>query len=171
MKITIKKILFFLVFMFVLISCTSCDSKNIGYYPRISRTDLKKVESITFSVDGIQYNYQSNDNETFPKISAQIEAMLRSGKFDISGLFTGKVKMPCTDEAVNNNKAAVDIWFEIFIDNGSYKKIFFTMNSNDTQSIWIYATSTDSYNDGKFLKYYSCDCKELLTLIDSYNAE
>ena len=48
--------------------------------------------------------------------------MLCSGKFDISSIFTGKVKMPCTDEAVNDNKAAVNIWFEIFIDDGKYKK-------------------------------------------------
>lgn len=161
-KITIKVLLCFII-MSVVLSCTGC-------YSKISNSNFDKIELITFSVSGTQYNYSTSD-DNFSTTKDHIDNMLNSAKFDISGLFSGKVKMPCTDEAVNNNKSSVDIWFEIFIDNGNYKKIFFTMNSNDTQSIWIYATSTDSYNDGKFLKHYSCDCKELLTLLDSYNAE
>ena len=163
MKINTIRVFFCLIIISVVISCTGC-------YSKISNTNLNKAESITFSVSGSQYSFNESD-DNFPTIEDTIITMLNSAKFDASGLFSGKVKMPCTDEAVNDDKAAVDIWFEIFIDNGSYKKIFFTMNSNDTQSIWIYATSTDSYSDGKFLKHYSCDCKELLTLLDSYNAE
>lgn len=163
MKINTIRVFFCLIIISVVISCTGC-------YSKISNTNLNKAESITFSVSGSQYSFNESD-DNFPTIEDTIITMLNSAKFDASDLFSGKVKMPCTDEAVNDDKAAVDIWFEIFIDNGSYKKIFFTMNSNDTQSIWIYATSTDSYSDGKFLKHYSCDCKELLTLLDSYNAE
>lgn len=43
-----------------------------------------------------------------------------------------------------------------------------TLNKNDTQTIWIYATETDSYNYGSFLEYYSCDCKELVALATKY---
>ena len=170
MKKAIIKVPAFLIVLSVVIFCTGCHSNNLGYYPEISMADLKKSESITFSVNGNRYNYEATDDD-FPEISEGIKAMLCSGKFDISSIFTGKVKMPCTDEAVNDNKAAVNIWFEIFIDDGKYKKIFFTMDSKDTQTIWIYATSTDSYGDGKFLKHYSCDCKELLALLDSYSTE
>ena len=49
-----------------------------------------------------------------------------------------------------------------------YKKLFFTLNKNDTQTIWIYATETDSYNDGGFLEYYACDCQELVELAIQY---
>lgn len=163
MKINTIRVFFCLIIISVVISCAGC-------YSKISNTNLNKAESITFSISGSQYSFNESDDD-FPTIEDKIITMLNSAKFDVSGLFSGKVKMPCTDEAVNDDKATVDIWFEIFIDNGSYKKIFFTMNSNDTQSIWIYATSTDSYSDGKFLKHYSCDCKDLLTLLDSYNAE
>lgn len=170
MKKNIKKVLIFLVVMFVLISCTSCDSKNIGYYPKISRADLKKVESITISVNGIQYNYDKT-NDDFPEIRDRIETMLRSGKFHITQLTSGKVKMPCDDSTVNSRKINSVFWFEMFMNGGNYEKVFFAMSSDDTQTIWIYSTSTDSYSDGKFLRHYSCDCKDLLALLNSYNVE
>ena len=45
------------------------------------------------------------------------------------------------------------------------------MNKSDTQTIWIYATTTDSYDDGSFLEYCSCDCKNLVTLAIGYTEE
>ncbi len=84
---------------------------------------------------------------------------------------SGKVKMPCNDSAVNSRKTYSGFWFEMFMNGGNYKKVFFDMSSDDTQSIWIYSTSTDSYSDGKFLRHYSCDCKDLLALLNSYNVE
>lgn len=158
-----KKILICIVLLSLIVSCTGCNAE-------ISNTNLDKVNSITFSISGTQFSFNELD-DNFCDIEVEIVDMLNSAKFDVAGLFSGKVKMPCTDEAVNNNKAVADIWFEIFIDKGDYKKIFFTMNSNDTQSIWIYATSTDSYSDGQFLKHYSCDCEDLLIVLDSYVVE
>ena len=168
-KITIK-LLLCLVIASAVLSCAGCSLNDMAYYPGIPRAELKKIECVTFSVGGNRYNYSSSDDD-FSAVCDRVEDMLNSAKLDASSLFSGKVKMPCTDEAVSDNKAAANIWFEIFIADGEYKKIFFTMDSKDTQSIWIYATSTDSYSDGRFLKHYSCDCKELLTLLDSYNAE
>jgi hypothetical protein len=76
--------------------------------------------------------------------------------------------MPCDDSAVEYDKEAYDLWFELSIENGKYKKLFFTMNKNDTQTLWIYATETDSYDDGGFLQYCSCDCRELVALATHY---
>ena len=56
----------------------------------------------------------------------------------------------------------------MLIANGKYKRLFFTLNKNDTQTIWIYATTTDSYDDGVFLEYYACDCKELIESATKY---
>ncbi len=93
MKKTVRKVLLYLIILSVIISCTGCYSTNIGYYPEISRADLKKVESITISVNGIQYNYDKT-NDDFPEIRDRIETMLRSGKFDIRWLPVVKLKCP-----------------------------------------------------------------------------
>ena len=146
----------------VLISCTSC----FGYDTRLPNDTYDKVSKVSFGVDGDEYvlEYKYSDMDEFV---STIKSTLKSGKVDIANAFS-QVKMPCSDPAVEDNKEACELWFELSIENGKYKKLFFTMNKNDTQTIWIYATATDSYNDGSFLEYYSCDCKELVELATQY---
>ena len=145
----------------VLISCTGC----FGYATRLPNNTYDKVSKVMFGVDGTEYVLAYKDS--MDDFVLTIENTLGSGKIDISNAF-GQVKMPCDDSAVEYNKESCELWFEILIENGKYKKLFFTMNKNDTQTIWIYATTTDSYDDGGFLEYYSCDCKELVELATQY---
>ena len=145
----------------VLICCNGC----VGYATRLPNDTYDKVSKVVFGVDGTEYvlAYKGSMDD----FVVAIEKTLDSGKIDISNAF-GQVKMPCDDSAVEYNKESCELWFEILIENGKYKKLFFTMNKNDTQTIWIYATTTDSYDDGGFLEYYSCDCKELIELATKY---
>ena len=145
----------------VLISCTSC----LGYATRLPNDTYDKVSKVLFGVDGTEYVLAYKDS--MDDFVAVIENTLDSGKIDTVNAF-GQVKMPCDDSTVEYNKEAYELWFELSIENGKYKKLFFTLNKNDTQTIWIYATETDSYNDGGFLEYYACDCKELIELATQY---
>ena len=145
----------------MIISCTGC----FGYATRLPKNTYDKVSKVFFGVDGTEYVLAYKDSmEDFVEA---IENTLKSGKIDISNAF-GQVKMPCDDSSVEYNKESCELWFEMLIDNGKYKKLFFTLSANDTQTIWIYATNTDSYDDGGFLEYYACDCKELVELATKY---
>ena len=145
----------------VLISCTGC----FGYATRLPNNTYDKVSKVLFGVDGTEYVLAYKDS--MDEFVVAIENTLKSGKIDISNAF-GQVKMPCDDSAVEYNKESCGLWFEMLIENGKYKKLFFTLSANDTQTIWIYATTTDSYDDGGFLEYYDCDCKELVELATQY---
>ena len=153
-----------LLIVSVLISCTGC----FGYATRLPNNTYDKVSKILFGVDGTEYALAYKDS--MDDFVVAIEKTLDSGKIDIAngfGVF-GKVKMPYGDSAVENQKKSTMLWFEMLIENGKYKKLFFTLQANDTQTIWIQATETDSYDDGGFLEYYACDCKELIELATKY---
>ena len=145
----------------VLISCTGC----FGYATRLPNDTYDKVSKVLFGVDGTEYVLAYKDS--MDDFVVAIEKTLNSGKIDIANAF-GQVKMPCDDSAVEYNKESCGLWFEMLIENGKYKKLFFTLGTDDTQTIWIYATTTDSYDDGGFLEYYACDCKELVELATHY---
>ena len=148
----------------VLISCTGC----FGYATRLPNDTYDKVSKVVFGVGGTEYVLAYKDS--MDDFVVAIEKTLDSGKIDIAsgfGVF-GKVKMPYGDSAVENQKKSTMLWFEMLIENGKYKKLFFTLQANDTQTIWIQATETDSYDDGGFLEYYACDCKELIELATKY---
>ena len=161
MKKKIHMITSVLLLFVVLISCTSC----FGYATRLPNNTYDKVCKIVFGVDGTEYVLSYKDS--MDDFVVAIENTLKSGKIDISNAF-GQVKMPCDDSSVEYNKDSCELWFEMLIENGKYKKLFFTLSANDTQTIWIYATTTDSYDDGGFLEYYACDCKELIELATQY---
>ena len=150
-----------LLIVAVLISCTGC----FGYATRLPNNTYDKVSKILFGVDETEYVLAYRDS--MDDFVVAIEKTLNSGKIDIANAF-GQVKMPCDDSAVEYNKESCELWFEMLIENGKYKKLFFTLNKNDTQTIWVYATKTDSYDDGGFLEYYACDCKELIELATKY---
>ena len=153
-----------LLIVAVLISCTGC----FGYATRLPNDTYDKVSKVVFGVDGTEYVLAYKDS--MDDFVVAIEKTLNSGKIDIAngfGVF-GKVKMPYGDSAVENQKKSTMLWFEMLIENGKYKKLFFTLQANDTQTIWIQATETDSYDDGGFLEYYACDCKELIELATKY---
>lgn len=145
----------------VLVTCSGC----FGYATRLPNNTYDKVSKVLFGVDGTEYVLAYKDS--MDDFVLTIENTLNSGKINISNAFS-QVMMPCDDSAVEYNKEACGLWFEMLIENGKYKKLFFTLNANDTQTIWIYATTTDSYNDGGFLEYYACDCKELIELVTQY---
>ena len=153
-----------LLLIAMLISCTGC----FGYATRLPNNTYDKVSKILFGVDGTEYVLAYKDS--MDDFVVAIEKTLDSGKIDIAsgfGVF-GKVKMPYGDSAVENQKKSTMLWFEMLIENGKYKKLFFTLQANDTQTIWIQATETDNYDDGGFLEYYACDCKELVELATQY---
>jgi hypothetical protein len=164
MKKKLRAICSVLLIFAVLLSCTSC----FGYATRLPRGTYDKVSKIVFGVDGTEYVLAYKDS--MGDFVEAIEKTLDSGKIDIAngfGVF-GKVKMPYGDSAVEYQKESSSLWFEILIENGKYKKLFFTLRASDIQTIWIQATETDNYDDGAFLEYYSCDCKELVELATNY---
>lgn len=161
MKKKLHVIGFVLLLFAVLISCTGC----LGNATRLPNNTYDKVSKVLFGVDGTEYVLAYKDS--MDDFVVAIENTLKSGKMDISNAF-GQVKMPCDDSAVEYNKESCELWFEMLIENGKYKKLFFMLSENDTQTIWIYATETDSYDDGGFLEYYACDCKELVELATKY---
>ena len=150
-----------LLLFLVLISCTAC----FGYAARLPKDTFNKVCKISFGVDKTEYVLAYKDS--MDDFVVAIEKTLDSGKIDIKNAY-GQVKMPCDDSAVEYNKESYELWFEMLIENGKYKRLFFTLNKNDTQTILVYATTTDSYDNGGFLEYYACDCKELVTLATQY---
>ena len=159
-----KKFLALLLLFAVLISCTGC----FGYATRLPNNTYDKVSKVVFGVGGTEYVLAYKDS--MDDFVVAIEKTLDSGKIDIAsglGVF-GKVKMPYGDFAVEDQKESTGLWFEMLIEGGKYKKLFFTLGASDTQTIWIQATETDSYDDGGFLEYYACDCKELIELATNY---
>jgi hypothetical protein len=164
MKKKLRAICSVLLIFAVLLSCTSC----FGYAARLPRGTYDKVSKIVFGVDGTEYVLAYKDS--MGDFVEAIEKTLDSGKIDIAngfGVF-GKVKMPYGDSAVENQKESSSLWFEILIENGKYEKLFFTLEAGDIQTVWIQATETDSYDDGGFLEYYACNCKELVELATKY---
>ena len=164
MKNKLRVLCSVLLLIVVLISCTGC----LGYATRLPNNTYDKVSKVLFGVDGTEYILAYKDS--MDDFVATIEKTLDSGKIDIAGglgVF-GKVKMPYGDFAVENQKESTRLWFEMLIEGGKYKKLFFTLGASDTQTIWIQATKTDSYDDGGFLEYYACDCKELIELATNY---
>ena len=164
MKNRIRVIGSALLLFAVLISCVGC----FGYATRLPNNTYDKVSKVVFGVDGTEYVLAyKNSMDDFV---AAIEKTLDSGKINLAngfGVFD-KVKMPYGDFAVEYQKESHRLWFELLIEGGKYKKLFFTLGVNDTQTIWIQATETDSYDDGGFLEYYACDCKELIELATKY---
>ena len=154
MKKRYKLLSMLLVFTTILFF-TGC----FGYAKRLPKDTYDKVRKVVFCVDGTQYSLAYKDS--IDDCVVVIENMLDSGKIDVSNAFA-QVKMPCDESTVEYIKESSEVWFEMWIENGTYKKLFFTINKSDTQTIWIYATATDSYDDGGFLEYYACDCKEIV---------
>ena len=158
-----KKVLLCTLTLFLALSFTAC-----YYTARIPNKSFDNIEKIEFSIDA---NVQVFDGNS-PKMSELIEAVkktLKSGKIDFVNGFD-KVKMPCDQSTVDYNKGAFECWIELSFANDKYKKAFFTIEqSQHTQSLWLYVTKTNSYNDGEFMKYHNCDLKSLLDLLNSYN--
>ncbi len=146
----------------VVLSCAGCN----GYTSRIPNGDYEKMNKIVLGIDGKECILEAGDD--LETVVTAIKKTLKSGKKDWTHPFD-QVKMSHSDFSVSFAKEGT-IWFEIFMDNGKYKKIFFTMDLKDTQTLWIYSTTTDSYDDGNFLEYYQCDCRELVALINSYKS-
>ena len=163
-----KTILYLLIMIMIITSLASCAGCS-GYTSRLPGDTYSKISRISFGISGDEYTLD-RDNTDMDSLVSAIEKTLKSGKIDLA-FASGQVKMPCDDDTVEYNKKSFDMWIELSINGSQYKKAFFTLNNNDTQTVWIYATRTDSYNDGGFLEYYQCDCRELLEWIDSYSAK
>ena len=136
----IRIIGFALMIVSVFMFCTGC----FGYATRLPNDTYDKTSKVLFGVDGSEYVLEYKDS--MDDFVMAIENTLDSGKIDIAnglGVF-GKVKMPYGDSAVEYEKEAAALWFEMLIENGKYKKLFFTLEAKDTQTIWIQATKTDS---------------------------
>lgn len=158
-----KKVIIYVLTFFLALSFTAC-----YYTARIPNKSFDNIEKIEFSIDASVQVFDDNS----PKMSELVEAIkktLKSGKIDFVNGFD-KVKMPCDQNTVDYNKGAFECWIELTFKNDKYKKAFFTIEqSQHTQSLWLYVTKTNSYNDGEFMKYYNCDLKALLDLLNSYN--
>lgn len=157
-----RLVLICLLILTVVLSCVACSTSTDEHIV------VGKAIKVTLCINGDKVTLDNAD-DNFTKIDKKVTTMLNSAKEDPNAF--EQPKMICDDFTVENEKSSWDIWFEFHFEEGKYKKIFFTMNTEDTQTIWIYATSTESYDAGKLLKYYSCNCKDVLTLLDSYNAE
>lgn len=147
----LKRISVCAVAIVILISCFAC-----GLTKKV-KDEINKAVKVTLSIDGKIRDFDAN-NADFAVIKENVCAMLGSAKRDPNA--NEKLKTDCTDSAVEYNKAAFNIWFEFSVDGGEYKKLFFTIDLKDTQSILVYTTTTESYDDGKILLHYSCDARQ-----------
>ncbi len=180
-----KRLFACLLTVIIAFSCVGCT----GYFFRISNGDYKEINFISLKVNGEVYsfgrrtadssivvnpNYElfpqgTNPDPNFNTIVNTIRKTFASGKIDFSHLFD-EVEMSHNDLYVSHDKKNADIWFEISILDGTYEKLFFTMDLRETQTLWVYSTTTSSYNDGNFMEYYNCDCRELIKLVQSYGS-
>lgn len=146
-----KRISICAVAIVILISCVACG------FTKTVKNEINKAVKATLSIDGKIRDFDAN-NVDFAVIKENVCAMLGSAKRDPNA--NEKLKTDCTDSAVEYNKAAFNIWFEFSVDGGEYKKLFFTIDLKDTQSILVYTTTTESFDDGKILLHYSCDARQ-----------
>lgn len=156
----LKRISICAVVIVMLISCFAC------VFTKTVKDEINKAVKVTLSIDGKIRNFDANDAD-FAVIKENVYAMLGSAKRDPNA--NEQLKTDCTDSAVEYNKTAFDIWFEFSIDRGEYKKLFFTIDLKDTQSVFVYTTATESYDDGKILLHYSCDSKAVVQMVNSYS--
>lgn len=156
----LKRISICAVVIVMLISCFAC------VFTKTVKDEINKAVKVTLSIDGKIRNFDANDAD-FAIIKENVYAMLGSAKRDPNA--NEQLKTDCTDSAVEYNKTAFDIWFEFSIDRGEYKKLFFTIDLKDTQSVFVYTTATESYDDGKILLHYSCDSKAVVQMVNSYS--
>ena len=157
-----KRVLTCFVVFVMLMSCIACGS------PVTVKNDVEKAGEAGLRIDGKNYDFNENNAE-FSSIKEKVADMLGSAKKDPNA--SEQIKTDCTDSAVEYAKSAWSIWFEFHIDGGKYKKIFFKMDTDYTQSILVYATTTESYDDGILLTHYSCYCKDVVLMINSYKTE
>lgn len=155
-----KRLFICAVAIVILISCFACG------FTKTVKDEINKAVKVTLSIDGKIRDFDANDAD-FAVIKENVYAMLGSAKRDPNA--NEKLKTDCTDSAVEYNKAAFNIWFEFSVDGGEYKKLFFPIDLKDTQSILVYTTTTESYDDGKILLHYSCDSKAVVQMVNSYN--
>lgn len=157
-----KKVIVYVLTFFLTLSFTAC-----YYTARIPNKSFDNIEKIEFSIDASVQVFDGNS----PKMGELVEAIkktLKSGKIDFVNGFD-KVKMPCDQSTVDYNKNAFECWIELSFANDKYKKAFFTIEqSKQKQSLWLYVTKTNSYNDGEFMKYYNCDLSALISLLNDY---
>ena len=147
----LKRISVCAVAIVTLISCFACG------LTKTAKDEINKAVKATLSIDGKMRDFDEN-NADFAVVKENVCAMLGSAKRDPNA--NEKLKTDCTDSAVEYNKTAFNIWFEFSVDGGEYKKLFFTIDLKDTQSILVYTTATESYDDGKILLHYSCDARQ-----------
>lgn len=156
----LKRISICAVVIVMLISCFACG------FTKTVKDEINKAVKVTLSIDGKIRDFDANDAD-FAVIKENVYAMLGSAKRDPNA--NEQLKTDCTDSAVEYNKTAFNIWFEFSVDGGEYKKLFFTIDLKDTQSILVYTTATESYDDGKILLHYSCDSKAVVRMVNSYS--
>lgn len=157
-----KKVIVCVLTFFLALSFTAC-----YYTARIPNKSFNNIEKIEFSIDASVQVFDSN-NQKFSKLIEAVKKTLKSGKIDFVNGFD-KVKMPCDQSTVDYNKGAFECWIELTFKNDKYNKAFFTIEqSQHTQSLWLYVTKTNSYNDGEFMKYHNCDLSALISLLNDY---
>lgn len=157
-----KRVLTCFVVFVMLMTCIACGA------PVTVKNDVEKAVEAVLRIDGKNYDFNENNAE-FSNIREKVADMLGSAKKDPNA--SEQIKTACTDSAVEYAKSAWSIWFEFHIDGGKYKKTFFKMDTDYTQSILVYATTTESYDDGSLLMHYSCYCKDVVLMINSYKTE
>lgn len=107
----------------------------------------------------------TTEDKNFEEMKQFIKKTLNSSRFNI--VFSkDQVKMQCNDKNVDDYKTSNDIWIEISASNGKYHKLFFAINEfEEKQFIMVFATQSESYDNGTFLLFNNCDCKQLIKLL------
>ena len=107
------------------------------------------------------------EDKDFAETQKLIKQMLNSSRFSI--IFAKEqVRMQCSDENVADYKASNDIWIEILSDTGKYRKLFFVIKDDEEkQFIRVFATQAEGYDNGTFLSYNNCNCKQLINYLQS----
>ena len=85
---------------------------------------------------------------------------------------TVDMDVECSDQYVSAYRNTLDVWVEFYMTEGKYERMFFGLDESlDHQFVVVFATPTNSYDDGEFLGYRNCNCKRLLNTIREYSVE
>ncbi len=123
-----------------------------------------KAEAITVCFGGKTVELFPADKD-FEKIEKAVKKAIRSSCFSIVQA-NGKLKTPTTEQTAEDWKDCGD-WIEISVRRGKYKKILLPLSSVDKRALTVFATQTDSYDDGRFLFYINCNFTSLIAALNS----
>lgn len=125
-------------------------------------SSLGKFQKITVGLNGEVVELEKGD-ENFDEVEKAVKQHIRSAIFTI--VYKDQPKLQSSDKNVALDKTTFGMWMEIE-QKGKYQRLFFILIDTDEKVFpLVYATKTDSFDDGKMLSYANCKNAELIEVL------